>query len=378
MPAKKPSEDSVRAIVRKTIGKKADTMPPKEFARLTRAFIRAGKAELMSLKSTPGSAASQMVAAKKRLALARRSLAKCTRPGHSDVIVSDRWKQVKAARAHHLESLLKIPNVVGVGYGFRRRKGGETNEECLQVLVTRKFKNRTLLKRGIEKMRASVVAPDGREIPVDVIDFGRLNKLVKGGDSLGPQGKHYEGTIGTFAIDDATGDAVALTAMHVTKLKRVPPSSYRKMVSPSEMRSSPLILGTVIKGTMHGIDAAKISVDPSRSPEWLIDVIGDIKGWRPVAWPGDRGTPVRLYGTTSYYSVGRIVSVDVDMPEHNLESAIVADIPTKKGDSGAALVDNENLVLGLLVGSSTREPDLSVFTPISKVLNRLSCDIPST
>jgi hypothetical protein len=48
---------------------------------------------------------------------------------------------------------------------------------------------------------------------------------------------------------------------------------------------------------------------------------------------------------------------------------------TRSGDSGAALVDNNNLVLGLLAGRFDGPRGLAVFSPIIGVLKALECDI---
>ena len=64
------------------------------------------------------------------------------------------------------------------------------------------------------------------------------------------------------------------------------------------------------------------------------------------------------------------------LPSENLEHAILVDIQTADGDSGSAIVDSENFVLGLLVGEIDIEGIvLRVFSPISLVLDILRCNI---
>ena len=87
---------------------------------------------------------------------------------------------------------------------------------------------------------------------------------------------------------------------------------------------------------------------------------------------------VRLFGAVSGLQTGILMNPAVSIPAESLEAAILVDIETQGGDSGCALVDPENLVLGFLVGrGSSALNRLAVFTPASLVLSRLGCDIPS-
>jgi hypothetical protein len=129
---------------------------------------------------------------------------------------------------------------------------------------------------------------------------------------------------------------------------------------------------------MRDVDAAKISVLDAANALFAFPRIGPIRGWRPVVYPGDEGTFVRMYGATSKYQTGHIVTTSTDMPGDDLAEAIVVSIHSEEGDSGAAIVDRENLVLGFLVGRNTSTADhLRIFCPASPVLDRLSCDIPT-
>lgn len=75
--------------------------------------------------------------------------------------------QARAAHAAHGEALLGKANVVGVGVGRRQRRGVETDEVALVVLVTR-------------KQPLAALAPDDRiprrleGVPVDVREVGDL------------------------------------------------------------------------------------------------------------------------------------------------------------------------------------------------------------
>ncbi len=70
-------------------------------------------------------------------------------------------------KRRHEDELLRKPNVVAVGVGFRTRAGQPTPEVCIVVSVTRKVPI-AQLKRG-EALPAVV---DG--VPIDVIESGPI------------------------------------------------------------------------------------------------------------------------------------------------------------------------------------------------------------
>jgi hypothetical protein len=76
---------------------------------------------------------------------------------------------VEVKRRHENE-LLRHPNVVAVGVGFRTRAGQPTDEVCIVVSVTRKQPT-SQLKRG-EAVPASL---DG--VPIDVVETGVIRAL---------------------------------------------------------------------------------------------------------------------------------------------------------------------------------------------------------
>ena len=85
-----------------------------------------------------------------------------------------------------------------------------------------------------------------------------------------------------------------------------------------------------------------------------------------------------MYGATSGLIKGHIAEpfATVCDGNMNLDPAILVEVPSQAGDSGAALVDNQCRVLGTLVGVPTQYPSWRAFSPIACVLNKLSCQIP--
>jgi hypothetical protein len=279
---------------------------------------------------------------------------------------------LRAMRLHR-EKLALIQTVVGVSVGFRRRAGQITKERCVIVLVRRKHALSTLANRSIVRIPKSLRYGTGGRVSTDVIELGRLRESFVPGSLIGQRSMNRVGTLGTFATDPNEG-LVALTAMHVSGLRSFDASSDSGDLSFFLEDKTPL--GRLLLGTKTGVDAAKISVDDPASALDLTPRIGPIQGWRPMSLSGDRGSLVRMYGAISGLVYGRIEEPLAFLDETELGGVILVDIPSADGDSGAALVDNQGFVLGLLVGETIRGPRWRVFSPIGPVLRKLGCDIP--
>lgn len=372
--------------MRGSIGARARDLAPAELARLTRSFVAAGRKAVAVPPDSPKQVALAIADAAQALAVSRRRLADVTPADqlHDAAVTHPEAAAALRALRQHREQILAVRGVVGVGIGLRRRGGVVLRERCVVVFVRRKWSNARRARSGAQALPAELASgPRSARVPVDIVELGRLERAASGGDSLGPTGTKVRGTLGSFAVDLATGATVALTAMHVSKRRQHPPGSALPFSCPVPPDAGAGALGRLVRGTMRGIDAAAISIDAPATASLSIMNIGRIRGWRPVSTPGDEGTVVRMFGAASGYVIGRIAYASVDLPKFGLESAILCEMPTRKGDSGAAIVDNENLVLGLLVGRPPlgKPPNLTpyaVFTPIGRVLFTLGCDIPNS
>jgi hypothetical protein len=305
---------------------------------------------------------------------ARRRIARTSRPGGPVTLVDPEWEWAESLLEARREKLMAYPGVIGCGLGFRLRRGKPTERPCITVLVERKLAEEELRSGGHRRLPRTVRSRHQR-LQVDVVEMGEVRRQLSGGASIGPilAQATLTGTLGAFATDLDHGDTVALTAMHVTGLQDFPVTGCDcpSFCSPGPPPAGPAF-GTLRQGTMTGIDAAKIALSTQQPAVTELPTIGEIQGWRPTAFPGDQGTVVRLFGAVSGFQQGFIVNPAVAMPSAQLDSAILANINTQAGDSGCALVDEDNLLLGFLVGQGT----LRVFTPASLVLPRLRCDIP--
>jgi len=319
-------------------------------------------------------------AARRALTRARRKLARLSRPGGPSDLVSNEWQWARDLLEARREKLQTIPGVVGIGLGIRRRGDIPTGEACITVYVRRKLPLAELAAEGQPRL-PKTVSTGKRRLAVDVIELGTLRRQLDAGSSLSPLPpvQPLQGTLGVFAQDLDHGGTVALTAMHVTGFAEFPDqiSQPPSFCSPS-LPAGGAVFGTLRQGTMTGIDAAKLALGTPRSAISLLPNIGQIRGWRPTTYPGDQGVEVRLFGGVSGFQSGFIVNPAVSLPSENLDSAILVNIQTTAGDSGCALVDPEDLLLGFLVGGGTSTlNNLRVFTPASLVLSRLRCEVPT-
>ena len=317
-----------------------------------------------------------MTLARRQLRQARRALAAATRPADAPAVYAPAWRATAALLEKRGPELLASRNVLGHGVSLRRRDGLATDERSLTVFVRRKMSPAELARAG-ETLLPKRLGSGKRSVRVDVVELGRLVRQSTGGDSIGPDSR-LRGTLGSFAIDSLTLETVAVTAMHVTGQRRDIPRngvSSVPMHQPS-LRDDPAapVFGAAVRGTLSGVDACKIALTDPASLDDRIKGIGRIRGWRPVLIPGDKGTAVRLFGIVSGLISGFIEHPLVSLPQFDLDNAILADIPTHKGDSGAALVDSDGFVLGYLVGQAG---PLRVFSPAGSVFRTLGCDIPT-
>jgi hypothetical protein len=79
-------------------------------------------------------------------------------------------QHAQEVKRQHEDDLLRKPNVVGVGVGFRTRGGKPTNEVCIVVSVKAKVAS--------SKLKPADMIPSSIEnVPVDVIATGEIRAL---------------------------------------------------------------------------------------------------------------------------------------------------------------------------------------------------------
>jgi hypothetical protein len=85
-------------------------------------------------------------------------------------ISEETMARLRRVKTKHEDALMRKANVVGVGIGFRRRRGTLTDEPAIVVSVTHKVPHSRLDEKDIVPQEL-----DG--IPVDVEAVGRLRPL---------------------------------------------------------------------------------------------------------------------------------------------------------------------------------------------------------
>ncbi len=309
--------------------------------------------------------------AKTGLAVARHALARATSPDAPSFVADRRFSWAKSLLEANEQRISALPGVVGYGLGLR------DGAPVVTVYVEQMPKGRTkiALSRPLRSTK--------RSLDLEIVRFGKgLKRQLRASASLGESDLNSKGTLGTFART-ASGHTVAITAMHVvsnTGSELDFDDEPLAVVSPSPRDGNlARVIGGAVKGTMRGIDAVRIDLGPDVSPDWTIPKIGPILGWRPTTFPGDHGIPVKAFGAQSGRMLGHIRNPKITLPKYDLVHAIVVEMDTAPGDSGCALVDNQNLVLGFLVGHGRGMPEnLRLFCAAGPVLRFLKCDIPST
>jgi hypothetical protein len=369
------STDLQALLVRTALGDRAGALSPEQFEALAAEFMRAGTHAVLARVGSAREAASALAHARALSIAARARLASETTPLSDNAYVEQEFAAAMAAIETHREALTARKDVVGFGPGFRRRDDVQTDERCVVVYVQRKRTPAQLRKSRKDPIASVLQSADGTLVPTDVVELGRLRRQASAGGSVGRTGRVRHGTIGAFVDDLARGGKAAITAMHAMGQSTATGDSC---VSPSHGSAGSSGLGGFRRGTMQRIDAAVVGVEKAGSLDNTLPGIGPIRGFRPMSLPGDYNRTVFMFGAETRRTVsGSIIEPLVHLPEDNLESAILARIETREGDSGAALVDSNNLVLGFLVGEAgPTDAPVRIFTPASLVLQLLACDLP--
>jgi len=300
--------------------------------------------------------------AQQRLKRARLTLAKLTKPSHPPALVHSRAQWARALMERKTRSWLRQPGVLGYGL---------SHEEGVPHVVVYVARGQSCVLP--KQLRGKV----GQRLPVSTVELPVFEHCAAVGSSVGPTDPQEKGTIGAFARN-ADGTVFAITAMHVAlrdELNEDDPPVPAFAPSKHDDAQAPR-LGDFVLGTSNEVDVAKIMLrDPADAHLYVLGN-GPVRGWRPVVDPSDKDTPVKMYGAVSRMQRGRIVTPNTDLPALNLRCAIVAEITSTRGDSGAALLDGQSLILGFLKGRWPGTP-YAVFSSVGIALQRLGCDIPT-
>lgn len=320
------------------------------------------------------------------------------------------------------DTLLAMPNVVGVGVGYKSIKGVTSQEISVVVLVRRKL---PLAALGPEM----VIPAQIEGVKVDVKEVGEIRALqsrtdrwrpAPGGVSIG----HYKitaGTLGSVVRDRASNARLILSNNHVlansndavqgdsilqpgpvdggsapndviARLERFCPIEFTTSPGDCSLANAYVELGNALAslfGSKHRLDTFRSNPQATNLADAAVarpindsDVkdeileIGVVQG----SLEATLGMPVRKSGRTTGFTTGEInlVNATVNVSYGSgrtarFENQLVAGPMSQGGDSGSLVVHGDSLrAVGLLFAGSSQS---TIFNPIQAVLDCLAVTI---
>ncbi|HAP93919.1 MAG TPA: hypothetical protein DCM26_04760 [Desulfotomaculum sp.] len=318
------------------------------------------------------------------------------------------------------KDLLGLPNVLGVGVGFKQMRNENTGRPALLVFVENKVHLEGLRKEHIVPLKI-------KDLQTDVIEIGRVRMLqertrrwrpAQPGVSIGHH-KISAGTFGTVVKDKTTGEKLILSNNHIlanatdgsdgrsaagdpvlqpgphdgggphdriaTLLRFIP---VRRTVQDVEC---PVAAAAVWTGNtlihavrphydlkltkraqeLNLVDAAVARPDAQNMISGEILGIGHVEGVADIG-PGEQ---VQKSGRTSGVTEGKVqaigVTVRVDIVDAGtgwFSDQVISDVLSRPGDSGSLVLNSEKRAVGLLFAGSDK---YTVFNRIHNVMERL-------
>jgi hypothetical protein len=136
------------------------------------------------------------------------------------VAMTDPLQRALRAQELYASRLLALPNVLGVGTGYRQQQGTYGDEICVQLFVQRKYPVGELPDWAVAPRE--VLDSEGVPVHIDVIEVGFVfaaqdttrYRPVPGGCSIGHQSVVDASTLGGWACDRRDDSIVLLTCNH--------------------------------------------------------------------------------------------------------------------------------------------------------------------
>ncbi len=326
-------------------------------------------------------------------------------------------ERARLVKQQYVNALLAKKNVVACGVGYKETEGVVTDEPCIVVSVERKMPLAQLAE-------ADIVPRTVDDVKTDVLETGLITawqapttkwRPAPGGVSIG----HINitaGTLGCLVLKG--GELFILSNNHVladTNLGKkgdpiIQPGKYDGGTSadqiatleefvPIDFGTSPptcptaktieQLLNAIAKGmgSSHRVVSYQESTGENRvdaalarplSPDLVerrILNIGVPKGSRDATL----GTNIKKSGRTTGFTTGHITQIDVTVQVSygsagmaTFTDQLIAGGMSAGGDSGSAILDEEDYVVGLLFAGSQ---NTTIITPIQFVLDALGITI---
>jgi len=323
-------------------------------------------------------------------------------------------KDAIAIKRQYVDKLFTMPNVVGIGVGFKISGGAVTGDLAITINVSKKIPTAQLAPADLApKLLGS--------FKTDVVETGVFKKFqdpkqkmrpAQPGVSIG----HYQITAGTFGCLVKRGsDVFILSNNHVLA------NSNNAQLGDAILQPGKYDGGTDADKIAELVQFVEIAFGAGPGPtqpggcSGLISSLASLLGQQAkpssVNNPGDNhvdcaiakplspdlvkpdilqigkptgvatatlGTSVQKFGRTTGYTQDRIIQVDVtatvdyDGPTATYHGQLMAGAMSQGGDSGSAILNDQKQVVGLLfAGSATT----TLMNPIQDVLTALDVEM---
>jgi len=314
--------------------------------------------------------------------------------------------RVRVAARIHTDTILRLPNVVGVGVARRRVRGVATDEPVVVTYVTRKLPREAL---RLDERVPPLLEADGEEVRTDVVEVGEPRfvdvddatyRPLRGGCQIGTAGG--TGTAGAVMYDRRDQQIVLLTNNHVLTSAGDPTNlpTNQAVWQPTtgsrigqSKRIVPMFrapLGAFGYNYSAPVDAGIVAVDSNIAVEF--DIV-DIAGTHPfVVLPPSEGLDVVRRGYRTQLKTGTIEAIDqtVTVKASNGDRFRIGPsvfsirspermISAMKGDSGSLVVDAAGAAArGLVFASDEQTAGVTWACELGAVMSILELDTPCT
>ena len=318
--------------------------------------------------------------------------------------MSDFPIHVRATTRAYTDTLLRLPNVVGVGAAMRRRRGKVTDEPIVVTYVTRKLPPDAL--RHHERVPNELEGDNGL-VGTDVVEVGESRftavdtatyRPLRGGCQI--ETADGTGTGGAVMYDRRDGSIVLLTNNHVLTTTDNPTTlpANTDVTQPSggmwignSKRIVPQFcapLGEFGYRWSGVVDAGIVEVDSMLAVEFDVVELGR----HPyVVLPPFPGLAILRRGYRTQLREGTVESIDVTIiirdsagALHRIENSFGIRSPeglisAMKGDSGSLVIDSAGgAARGLVFASNEQSGGITWANDLGTVMRVLELDTPCT
>ncbi|EGO89287.1 hypothetical protein G8S49_07790 [Clostridium botulinum C] len=282
---------------------------------------------------------------------------------------------------------LNKSNVVGVGCGYKIKKGFYTNQLCVQVFVSKKCPENQLNSNDMIPLMYKGIPTDVKETGYfSPCSFNIKERPVPGGYGISANMSEIIGTAGCVVSNGVSrfvlGTNHVLSNVNMLPMKTpiVQPDYAHDGYAPTDTFATlyKYIPLRFIKGEDRPINLTDCAIGLLTKSNIMSNKIAFIGKVSHIKSP-KLNASVKKVGTTTEFTRGFITSTSavVVINYNNGKRAFFKDqifttYMAQKGDSGAILVDDNNFALGLLCGYS---PNVTTFNRLSTVLEQLDVSL---